>query len=196
MANGSPQLPLELKPRHGWGGKREGAGRRRTGKAGVPHRPRSRLNPRHPAHVTLKAVRGLSNPRKKEPYRVIRKALADGKERFGFRLVCFSVQSNHFHLVVEADNETALSRGLQGLQIRLARGLNRLFRRRGRVFADRYHARALATPREVRSALAYVLLNHLHHSYQRREDLSVRGFDPCSSALFFDGWREHRPHPP
>jgi hypothetical protein len=48
---------------------------------------------------------------------------------------------------------------VRGLAIRVARAVNRALGRRGRVFADRYHARALTTPRAVRHALVYVLMN-------------------------------------
>jgi len=67
------------------------------------------------------------------------------------------VQVNHVHVLVEADGSTALARGVQGLSIRLAKAINRVLGRRGRVWADRFHARALRTPREVRNGLVYVI---------------------------------------
>jgi putative transposase len=101
-----------------------------------------------------------------------------------FRVVHFSVQRDHIHLMLEADDKRALSRGIAGLSIRTARAVNRAARRTGRVFADRYHARALRSPREVRSAVVYVLGNWHKHEH------AARGIDPCSSALWFDGWRD------
>jgi REP element-mobilizing transposase RayT len=106
----------------------------------------------------------------------LRQAFAAGRERFGFRLTEFSVQSNHLHLMVEAEDTRALSRGMQGLAIRCARTLNRLWQRRGAVFSDRYHAHVLRTPTEVRRALRYVLEN------ARRHGVALVGPDPCSSA--------------
>jgi REP element-mobilizing transposase RayT len=114
--------------------------------------------------------------------RVLERAFARGREGFGFRLVHHSIQTNHLHLIVEADDRRALSRGMQGLLVRISRALNRLLRRSGGVFADRYHARALRTPREVRSALVYLLQNARHHG------IHLRAVDPCSSAAWFDGW--------
>src|SRR5690606_5978693 len=102
------------------------------------------------------------------------------------RVVHYSVMSNHVHLLVEADDRDALSRGLQGLATRLARAVNRFAARRGTVFADRYHARILRTPREVRNALAYVLNNARHH---RCTAMPADWIDPYSSASAFDGWR-------
>ena len=46
----------------------------------------------------------------------------------------------------------------------MARALNRVMSRRGAVFASRFHAHVLRTPREVRHALAYVLGNHAVHA--------------------------------
>src|SRR5262249_46317755 len=100
-----------------------------------------------------------------------------------FRVVHFSVQVNHVHLLAEGDGSVALARGVQGLAIRLAKLVNRRLARRGRVWADRYHARALRTPREVRNALVYVWLNG------RKHGVSGRGVDACSSGPWFDGWR-------
>ena len=89
------------------------------------------------------------------------------------------------HLIVEANNRRGLARGMQGLSIRMAKALNRLWQRSGKIFADRFHSRALKTPREVRNALAYVLLNTNHHGVRYTD-----GCDPCSSGASFDGWRD------
>jgi len=114
-----------------------------------------------------------------------------GAIAFGFRLVHFSVQRDHLHLLVEAADRRALSRGVQGLSIRLARAINRRLQRHGKVFADRYHARALKTPRAVHWALRYVLLNARKH--ERGAFAVPFGFvDPCSSAAWFDGFARPR----
>jgi hypothetical protein len=102
-------------------------------------------------------------------------------------VVEFSVMSNHLHLICEADDRNALARGLQGLFIRIARRLNRHLGRRGRLFADRYHDRVLKTPREVRSALAYVLNNARRHAAQRGRFYARDWLDLCSSAPEFFG---------
>ena len=152
----------------------------------MSHLRRVALSGRVPVHVTLRVVDGLGSLRKGPARRAIFRALAGGCERFGFRLVHFSIQSNHVHLLCEAQDARALSRGLQGLSIRIAKALNRKLDRRGRVFSDRYHARPLRTPREVRVALAYVLGNARHHQPTRASGW----VDPCSSAPFFKGWRQ------
>jgi REP element-mobilizing transposase RayT len=127
-------------------------------------------------------VRRLPSLRQQVVFLEIHKAF-DKTARSWFRIVHFSVQTDHIHLLVEASDKISLSRGLMGATIRLARAVNRPLRRSGRVFADRYHARALRTPREVRHGLVYVIMNWKKH-LDRATD-----FDPCSSAWFFTGWK-------
>jgi hypothetical protein len=78
---------------------------------------------------------------------------------------------------------------MQGLKVRIARRLNGIIGRRGTVFAERYHARVLRTPMEVRNALAYVLGNARRHAKQQGRRLARNWVDPCSSAPYFSGWR-------
>ncbi len=93
------------------------------------------------------------------------------------RLVHFPVLGNHLHLIVEADDRQALSRGMQGLTIRLARALNGALERSGAVFADPYHARVLATPTEGANAIRSVRENLAHHFPELQHDV-----DPFSSG--------------
>ncbi len=165
-----------------WGGFRPGAGRPANGRSRVPHRPRAEFRQRFPLHVTLRVRGGLPNLRRPAPYRVLFGALASGCEKPGFRVVEYSVQSNHVHLIVEGSDRVRIARGMQGLCVRMARRLNRLWRRRGSVFADRYHDVVLRTPRHVRHALVYVLQN------ARKHGIRYAGADSRSSAPWFDGW--------
>ena len=101
------------------------------------------------------------------------------------RIVHWSVQSNHLHLIIETEDRRCLSRAMQGLLSGVARRLNRLWRRCGTVWRDRYHDAVLRTPRQVRNALAYVLHNARRHGVRLTVPL-----DSMSSAATFDGWRE------
>ena len=123
---------------------------------------------------------------------VLRRAFASGRERFGFRLVHYAVQPDHLHLIVEAKGKESLSRGARGLAIRIAMRLNAALGRCGRMFAERYHAVALGSPRQVRRALAYVLLQQRRHAAKRRVGMSTE-LDLCSSGPTFDGWADASP---
>ena len=174
------QLPLPL-PQHG--GRRKGAGRKPKGpRSLVSHKPRAPFEKPLPAHVTLRVGEHVWNLRSGRSYRRLKGCLAAAAGRFGLRVIAFSIQGNHLHLIVEANDTEALSRGMQGLCIRMAKALNAMMRRSGRVFADHYHSRLLRSPSEMVSAIAYVLNNHRHHH-------EGGGVDRYSSAALDDAER-------
>jgi len=179
------QLTLQLREPSRWGGRRKGAGRKPGPNAGMPHQSRPKFSSL-PAHVTLKLQAGLPSLRTGRVVREVEDSFGRGSARPGFRLIHYSLQRNHVHLVVEASNRAALGRGMMAVGTRLARAVNRAFGRSGKVFGSRYHLHVLKTPREVRAALRYVLLNARHHA--RRLTKAVK-LDPASSARWFDGWR-------
>jgi putative transposase len=155
------QLSLNLPQR---GGKRRGAGRKPKGtKRLVPHRPRPRFDKATPVHVTLRVRRHVWNLRSRRCYSAIASCFEAAVGRFGLRLIEFSILGNHIHLVVEADSHEALSRGMQALNVRIAKALNKLMRIRGRVLEDHYHSRLVLTPTQLVNAIAYVLGNATRH---------------------------------
>ncbi len=172
-----------------WGGRRPGAGSKRVGRPNTPHRARPHHDSAQPVHVTLRSR--LGPLRSQHLFPVVQLAIrrACHREPRRFRVVHFSVQRDHVHLVVEAQNARALSSGMRSVAIRVARYVNDLLSRRGSLWADRWHGRALTSPREVRNVLLYVLANFRKHG---RGELSA-GLDAYSSAAWFDGWREWAP---
>ncbi len=121
------------------------------------------------------------NLRSRRAFSVVGRAIATSAERFGMRIVRFSVQGNHVHLIVEATATGSLSRAMQGFSIRVAKGLNAMMKKRGRVLADRYHARPLRTPTEVRRAVAYVRDNARKHAAEYGKPLPMKYVDEYSS---------------
>lgn len=190
MAQKLKQLTLQLPAPRRWGGRRAGAGRKRGPNPGLPHTSREHFRKPLPAHVTLRLRADVPSIRSVAIVHEIERTFSQSCTRDGFRLVHYSLQGNHAHLVVEADDRDALGRGMKSICARLARAVNRIAGRTGRVLADRYHLRLLSTPKEVRNALRYVLLNARRHTTAARASLSktVR-LDPASSARWFDGWK-------
>jgi len=207
------QLDLPLESALGHGGRRAGAGRKpQPGGRRMPHQARPPHAARHPVHVTLRsahrslrsryvfptvrdAIRDVNRGSFRER-RLVRSRRVPGgpapsigavstSGRKDFRVVHFTVQQDHLHLLVEARDGRALSNGVRALAVTLARRLNQLVFRRGRVFADRWHGRALTTPRAVRHALVYVLGNFRKHA-----PLAPELLDVFSSAPYFDGFAE------
>ena len=185
------------------GGKRENAGRPKGPNPKLWHRSRHAFAAAHPLHVTVPVRRDVPRLRSYKILRAIEATFRRACERKGFRLVHYSVQDDHVHLIVEADGVAALGRGMKSIASRIAYAVNRALKRgrRGKVLRDRYHHEVLTSPRQVRNALAYVLLNARHHAAKRIAKLRKQGrpakplgparlLDAASSARWFDGWRD------
>jgi REP element-mobilizing transposase RayT len=152
------------------------------------HVPRPRVIRATPVHVTMRVLPVTARLRSGRRFRVIRRALVRGGLRFGFRLVHYSVQSNHLHLLGEAEDTHSLSRAMKGIAVRIARGLNTAIGRRGTVIGQRYHLRVVRSPLQAHRCIAYVLNNLRRHAAQRGKRLAADYLDECSSARVFDGW--------
>jgi REP element-mobilizing transposase RayT len=194
MAKRTRQLVLALPEQCGWGGRRAGAGRKPADVRRDPHRKRPPLAARFPCLVTLKVRGDVPSLRRVRFVRELEQSLRALCERAEFRVVHYSIQGNHVHAVVEATSTAGLSRGMKALGARIARAANRVFGRRGPVLSERFHLRILRTPREVRNAIAYVLLNARRHAAKLREFLRRPArVDPASSGRWFQGWHEAVP---
>lgn len=177
------------------GGKRRGAGRKPSGeRSRTKHDRRPELHAAHPVHVTLRVVPEIGNIRCPAAYEAIRAAAQVATARDRIRIAHYSIQGNHVHLIIEAGGKSALARGMQGFQISIARHINTALsangrRRRGKVFADRYHSVVITSPTQMRNVLGYVLGNWRKHGDDRRtrRDWLV---DPFSSGFAFTGWKE------
>jgi hypothetical protein len=171
--------------KYSWGGYRPGSGRRPKGEvSGVSHHTRADVSSRNPVRVALKIKPELGSLRKKRIHAVIRGALSEGCDSGDFRICHYAVQPAGLLLIVEADDRAALSRGMQGVNVRIAKSLNRLWERNGAVFADRYETEILKSSQVVRDTLSSVFNGgRLYDNIPRDEA------DPFSSARYFDGWK-------
>jgi hypothetical protein len=195
------QLALGLL--HGRGGPGRGQGRKKVKHDYVPHTRRPFLEGRCPVHVSTQVVRGLPSLRGRTLWAAVRRGFVYGCTSGApegapevFRIVHFSVQGKHIHLLCEAKDRRALSRGIQGFKIRVAKAINgALGKRRGPVFADRYHERIITNPTQCRHSLAYILGNQRKHARAEGASYPRNRVDPYSSALLFDGWTVPRVRP-
>jgi putative transposase len=137
----------------------------------------------------MRARTGLPSLRAPHLFQVIRESIR-AASGYTFRVVHFSVQDDHVHLIVEAQDAGALSSGATGLSVRTARAINGVLGLRGTVWGERYGIRTLETPKATRDAIVYVLMNFRKHHPTDRSPI-----DPCSSAPWFEGFRGPMPAP-
>jgi len=151
----------------------------------VPHSTRPDVQ--GPIHVVQRIARGLPDLRTPKNLRLFERCIRALLPRQKFAVIQYSIQRDHIHLVVEADNRHELARGVQALAIRIAKHLNRRWNRRGKgaVFAERYFARALKSWKEVWRAVRYVLQNGRKHGAWSKTSAA----DPFSSGPWFLFWR-------
>ena len=157
------------------------------------HREREKIPGNCPVHVTFRVRKDVPSLRTKRLVREFRRSLAKACERGRFRVVHYSIQRNHVHLLVEAQGKDELASGMKSVGARFARAVNRVFGRSGPVLEGRFHHHVLREPREVRNALAYVLLNVRKHRAQSRRGTPPVRLDEASSGRWFEGWK--RPPP-
>jgi len=180
------------------GGTHKRTGRPKRGaRASERHKVRPELKARFPVHVILRASSDLGSLRTHGVFSAIREAtLVASKVEDRFHIIHFSIQRTHIHMIVEASDRLALAKGMQVFGISAAKQINAAVpprdgkRRRGTVFADRYHAVILTSPTQVRNTLRYVLNNWRHHGEHVKPLRNAWKIDPYSSAIAFDGWKE------
>jgi len=174
--------------RTGHGGPRKGAGRQPTRRSCDPKRRRERFSRWTPVHLTLRVRDGIPGLRHERLLAELRKSFAAACERPDFRLVHYSVQHDHLHLIAEALDQEALGRGMKSIGARIARAIQRVFALTGRILSGAYHAHVLRSPSEVRRALAYVLLNVRKHYTQLHGHPPRVRLDRASSSRWFPGF--------
>lgn len=172
------------------GGCRAGAGRKaRPENVGLlAHRARPEFIARVPVHVTMRAMKGVPRMRVQRVAAAVIAQIARASEK-GLRVLHHSVEDDHLHLIVEADDGKSLSRGVQRLASRVAVAVNALVGRRGKFWRERYHRRDLPTPRQFRNALVYVTFNFRKHAPLAEKVRRARELDGLSSAIWLDDWR-------
>ena len=152
----------------------------------VKHRKREEIFPEAALLISVKLNRELPSLRERQCLAVIHLSLNAAKERFGMRVLEFAVLGNHLHYIVQVEDNEALSRGMQGLLIRTAKALNKLWGRKGKVFAERFHSSLLKHRWALIRAIRYVLQNGRKHGIRLPADRP----DPYTSGPWFKGWKE------
>lgn len=158
-------------------GRRRGCGRKRIHSKGVAHRGREKVSAKTPLHINFKYRTQI---RSKENLRLLKRAILNSRKQ-GLRIVHFSMQSNHIHLIVESVSNGVLTRGMRSLTITMAKGLGK-----GKVQLERYHLHVLRSVREAKNAVMYVCFNKQRHekgTYSVLDDYSSLPARNCISEF-------------
>ena len=160
------------------------------------HKRRLDFRPTQPIHVTCRVEEAVETMRRRDAYHAVRKAMLLTLGSAEFRIVHISLERDHVHLLVEANDKYALARGMQVFQSAAARLLNKAISkarrrlRRGRVFQDRYHPVVITNPTQAHHSLSYVLNNWRRHKRDEGGETMFWDVDFFSSGPMFDGWKE------
>lgn len=155
----SKQLPINLfLGQHG--GRRPKCGRKRLKSKGVSHRSREQVTGRDLLHINFKYKTYV---RSDAFYEVFKRGIKNSA-RFDFKILSFSIESNHIHLIAEAGNSDNLTLGMKSLTCTLSKGLNLIKNTNGKTQIERFHLHILKNPQEARNAINYVLFNHEKHT--------------------------------
>ncbi len=98
------QIALALREKRGHGGKRRGAGRPKRSTR-VAHRKRAAHNPNHALHINFRVLREIGDLRELKRVRAIEEALGEGCNRFGFRVIHYTIQSTHVASALRGDRQ-------------------------------------------------------------------------------------------
>ncbi len=140
------------------GGRRPDSGRKRIHSRGVAHRKREDVSKKTPLHINFKFKTAIRN---KDNLKLLKRAIINARSH-GLRIIHFSLQYNHVHLIIESENNASLTKGMRSLTVTFAKGL-----KKGRVQLERYHLHVLRSLRESRNAVNYVLFNQQKHEKGR-----------------------------
>ncbi|NNF90710.1 MAG: hypothetical protein HKM96_04955 [Boseongicola sp.] len=152
----------------------------------TPHAKRVAVDDNGLSLTTVKIRAGLPNLRRRKSHLTIEECFRKARSRFGCRLVGFSIMSNHLHLLVHAPDAAALSRWMMGINIRVAKALNKIWGRKGKVFLDRFHSTFAKHWSNVRRLVNYALNNARKHGLA----IPKGEVDKFSSAAWYPHWTE------
>lgn len=141
---------------------RKGAGRPAKVDIGIRHIRRERLGKPSALHLTIKVRENKADIQNKKILKALHHAIKRARLQ-RLKVIHYTLEYNHAHLVVEAADNRILHKGMQAFGISLAKAINKMKQAKGTVYKHRYHFRKLRSRREVKNALQYVWGNGIKH---------------------------------
>ena len=140
----------------------KGAGRPAKHDRGIRHIARDEFNRLTVLHLTVKIDRAKAGLKNKQTLKLLWHAIKKARLK-GLKIIHYTLEFDHIHLLVEADNKAIVGTGMQSFGISLSKGINKIKGLSGQVFKTRYHFRKLKTPTEVKNVIHYILGNSIKH---------------------------------
>jgi REP element-mobilizing transposase RayT len=113
-------------------------------------------------HLTIKVEKRKAGLKNKSILKVLKRAILKGRSS-GLRIIHFTLEYDHVHLLVESDCKIKLGRGMMRFGVTLAKGINKFQKGSGQVYKHRYHQRFINSGRDLKNVLNYIFKNGLKH---------------------------------
>ncbi len=141
---------------------RKGAGRPALHDPGIRHTNRPHIKKPASLHLTIKVKKKKAEIKNKSVLKILKRAILNARKQ-GLRVIHFSLEYDHVHLLIEADNNLILGKGMQAFGVTLSKAINRLKKLKGGVYKHRYHFRQISSTRELKIVMNYIFTNGLKH---------------------------------
>jgi len=144
----------------------KGAGRPALWDKGIRHTLRPRLKKASSLHLTIKVKKIKAEIKNKAVLNLLKRAISNARKQ-GLIIIHYTLEYDHINLLIEADNNSTLAKGMQSLGVTLSKGINRLKKLKGAVYKHRYHFRQISSPSELKKVMSYIFNNGLKHKSAR-----------------------------
>jgi REP element-mobilizing transposase RayT len=141
----------------------KGAGRPAINDPGIRHRERPILTKPTSLHLTVKILRAKAKLKNKIILSILKRSIMNARKK-GLRVIHYSLEYDHIHLLIEADDNFILGKGMQAFGVTFSKALNRMRKMRGAVYKHRYHFRKIIGARQLKNVLNYLFTNGLKHN--------------------------------
>ncbi|MGZ3789032.1 MAG: transposase [Bacteriovorax sp.] len=140
----------------------KGAGRPAIHDIGIRHSSRPFLKKPSSLHLTVKIKKNRADMKNKSVLGLLKRAIKNAR-RQGLKVIHYSLEYDHVHLLIEADNNYILGKGMQAFGVTLSKAINRMRKLKGGVYKHRYHFRHISSARELKNVMNYIFTNGLKH---------------------------------
>lgn len=138
------------------------AGRPAIHDKGIRHIAREIIKKSTSLHLTIKVRENKADIKNKQVLKILHYAIRRSRIK-GLRIIHYTLEYNHIHLLVEAADKQTVHQGMQSFGITFAKKINAIKRLKGTVYKHRYHLRKINSPRELKNVLYYIFNNGIHH---------------------------------